>query len=133
MLPKATIVLDWFHVAMRFERALRSAVGLGAGTVGAYASEIVRRDLVRAKWRLWLGRWRGCLIKLAGVCRWTEAKNIGNIEGVGALRHHLRDLIAYLGADCFGLVNYRARHRRRELIYRLASLRARSTKSSPGA
>jgi hypothetical protein len=116
VLPKATVVLDWFHIAMRFEHALRAAVGLGAGTVNAYVGNIAHRDVERAKWRLWHGRWRGCLIKLAGVCQWTKAKSIADVEGVRALRHHLRDLIGYLEANCSGLVNYGARYRRRELI-----------------
>ena len=29
VLPEATLVLDWFHIAMRFEHALQSARGLG--------------------------------------------------------------------------------------------------------
>jgi hypothetical protein len=39
-----------------------------------------------------------CLIKLADVYRWTKAKSIADVEGGGTLRHHLRDLIAYLEA-----------------------------------
>jgi hypothetical protein len=31
-LPKATVVLDWWHAAVRFEHALQAARGLGAGT-----------------------------------------------------------------------------------------------------
>jgi hypothetical protein len=115
VLPKATVVLDWFHVAMRFEHALRAAVGVGAETVDAHVGNIVHRDVEHAKWRLWHGRWRGCLIKLAGVYRWTKAKSTANVEGVQALRRHLRDLIAYLEANRSGLVNYGARYRRREL------------------
>ena len=116
VLPKATVVLDWFHVAMRFEHALRTAVGVGAETVDAYIGNIVHRDVEHAKWRLWHGRWRGCLIKLVGVCRWTRAKSTANVKGVQTLRRHLRDLIAYLEANRSGLVNYGARYRRRELI-----------------
>jgi hypothetical protein len=74
VLPEATVVLDWFHIAMRFEHVLNAAVGLGAGTVVAYLGEIARHNIERAKWRLWHGRWKGCLIKLASVSRWTEAK-----------------------------------------------------------
>jgi hypothetical protein len=39
VLPEATVVLDWFHVAMRFEHVLKAASGLGAGTVDAYLGE----------------------------------------------------------------------------------------------
>jgi hypothetical protein len=33
VLPKATVVLNWFHIAMPFEHALQTATGLGTGTV----------------------------------------------------------------------------------------------------
>ena len=54
---------------MRFEDALQTASGLGAGTVDAYLGEIGRRDIEHAKWCLCHGRWKGCLIKLARVYR----------------------------------------------------------------
>ena len=51
-LPGATIVLDWWHAAVRFEHALQAARGLGAGTAdGALAHDAVR-TLERAKWCL---------------------------------------------------------------------------------
>ena len=109
VLPKAAVVLDWFHIATRFQHALQTAVGLGTGTVPAYTGMVACRDIEHAKWRLWRGRWQGCLIKLARLSRWTEAKSIRHIEGVRALRRHLHHLIAYLEANRTALVNYRAR------------------------
>jgi len=35
-LPGATIVLDWWHAAVRFEHALQAARGLGAGTTDTH-------------------------------------------------------------------------------------------------
>jgi hypothetical protein len=116
VLPKATVVLDWFHIAMRFEHALQTATGLGAGTVDSYVGMIAHRDIEHAKWRLWHGRWKGCLIKLAGIRRWTAAARFRDIEGVRPLRQHLRDLIAYLEANQSALVNYGVRYRRGEPI-----------------
>jgi hypothetical protein len=101
---------------MRFEHALQTATGLGAGTPDAYLSCQKRQEIEHAKWRLWHGRWKGCLIKLAGIRRWTEGKSIGQIAGVEALRRHLDDLLAYLEANRSGLVNYGARRRRGEPI-----------------
>lgn len=101
---------------MRFRHALLAASGLGAGTVDAYLGEIGRRDIERAKWRLWHGRWKGCRTKLAGICRWTEAKRIRDVEGVPTLQHHLRNLLANLEANRSALVNYGARYRRGEPI-----------------
>src|SRR5215208_1181946 len=60
-LPGATVVLDWWHVAVRFEHALQTARGLGAGA--DLADEAVG-NLERVKWRLWHGRWTGCRRKL---------------------------------------------------------------------
>ena len=107
VLPDATVVLDWFHIAMRFEHVLKTATSVGARIV-----EIRRNDVERAKWRLWHGRWKGCLIRLAAVHRRTEAERLRDVEGVAALRQHLQDLIAYLEANQSGLVNYGARYRR---------------------
>jgi hypothetical protein len=114
--PDAAIVLDWFHIAMRFEHVLRAAAGLGAGSAGAHLGEICRRDIERAKWCLWHGRWKGCLIKLAGINRWTQAKSIRDTAGIETVRRHLKDLTAYLEANQSALVNYDARRRRGEPI-----------------
>jgi hypothetical protein len=116
VLPGATAVLDWFHIAMRFEHALQTASGLGTGTVNAHLGLIAYLSIESAKWRLWHGRWKGCLIKLAEVCRWTELKSFREIDGIRALRRHLRDLLAYLEANQCGLVNYGSRHGRGEPI-----------------
>ena len=66
-LPNATVVLDWWHGAVRFEHALQVARGFGA-TDAHLATESVR-GLERAKWRLCHGRWPGCQRKLAALCR----------------------------------------------------------------
>lgn len=116
VLPDATVVLDWFHIAMRFEHTLQTATGLGAGTPDAHLSSQKRHDIERAKWRLWHGRWKGCLIKLAGIRRWTEGKSSRQIAGAEVLRRHLDDLLACLEANQSGLVNYGVRRRRSEPI-----------------
>ena len=116
VLPGATVVLDWFHIAMRFEHVLKSAAGLGAGTANAHFGEVSRRNVERAKWRLWHGRWKGCLTKLANVYRWTETRSIRDIVGAETLRRHLKDLIVYLESNQSALVNYGARRRRGEPI-----------------
>jgi hypothetical protein len=57
-LPNATVVLDWWHTAVRFEHALQAARGLDA--IDAHLAAEAVRGLERAKWRLWHGRWPGC-------------------------------------------------------------------------
>ena len=73
-LPGATIVLDWWHAAVRFEHALQAARGLGAGTADASLAHDAVRSLERAKWCLWHGRWTGCRRKLASPTPLDEAQ-----------------------------------------------------------
>jgi hypothetical protein len=113
-LPNATIVLDWWHVAVRFEHALQNARGLGAGDAKLVA-EVVR-GLERAKWRLWHGRWPGCRRKLAALCRWARRASILGIAGIGRLEHHVGELLAYLERNRGALVHYAARRRNGEPI-----------------
>jgi hypothetical protein len=109
VLPGATVVLDWFHIAMRFEHVLRATAGVGAGTIDAHLGAVARRDIERAKWCLWHGRWKRCLVKLVTTFRRSEAKCIRDVAGIEALRRHLRDLIDYLEDNTAMLVNYGAR------------------------
>src|SRR4051812_39218242 len=51
-LPGATIVLDWWHAAVRFEHALQAARGLGVGAADASLAHNAVRTLDRAKWCL---------------------------------------------------------------------------------
>jgi hypothetical protein len=50
-LPAATVVLDWWHVAIRFEHALQTARGLGACVADADLAKQAVHSLERAKWR----------------------------------------------------------------------------------
>jgi hypothetical protein len=52
-LANATVVLDWWHAAVRFEHALQAARGLGVADAHLAAEAV--RGLERAKWRLWHG------------------------------------------------------------------------------
>jgi hypothetical protein len=113
-LPAATVALDWWHVAIRFEHGLQTARGLGAAD-GDLADEAVR-NLERAKWRLWHGRWTGCRRKLAGLYRWTKRKHVREIAGIDRLRRHISELLGYLERNQDMLVHYAARRRRVEPI-----------------
>ncbi len=115
-LPGATIVLDWWHAAVRFEHALQAARGLGAGTADTYLADEVVGGLKRAKWRLWHGRWPGCRRKLAALCRWTKRRHVRDVAGIGRLQQHASELLGYLERDEDALVHYAARRRRGEPI-----------------
>src|SRR4051812_44149147 len=115
-LPGATIVLDWWHAAVRFEHALQAARGLGAGTADPRLADEAVRGLERAKWRLWHGRWTGCRRKLTALCRWTKRKSLRDVAGIGRLQRHASDLLGYLERNQAALVHYAARRRRGEPI-----------------
>src|SRR5215207_2886195 len=115
-LPGATIVLDWWHAAVRFEHALQAARGLGAGTVDASLAHDAVRTLERAKRCLWHGRWTGCRRKLAALCRWTKRTPMRDVAGIGRLQRHVSDLLGYLERNQDALVPYAARRRRGEPI-----------------
>ena len=115
-LPNATIVLDWWHAAVRFEHALQAARGLGAGSTDTRLADEAVRGLERAKWRLWHGRWPGCRRKLAALCRWARRTSIRGMAGIGRLEHHVGDLLGYLERNQEALVHYAARRRHDEPI-----------------
>jgi hypothetical protein len=113
-LPNATVVLDWWHAAVRFEHTLQAARGLGA-TDAHLAAEAVR-GLERAKWRLWHGRWSGCRRKLAALRRWARRTSLRGLAGIGRLEHHVGELLAYLERNQGALVHYAARRRNGEPV-----------------
>ena len=113
-LPNATVVLDWWHAAVRFEHALQAAHGLGA--VDAHLAAEAVRGLERAKWRLWHGRWPGCRRKLAALCHWARRTSIHGMAGIARQEHHVDELLAYLERNHGALVHYAARRRNGEPI-----------------
>jgi hypothetical protein len=117
VLPGATMVLDWWHAAVRFEHALQAARSLGRATAnGAHLAAIAVRGLERAKWRLWHGRWPGCRRKLAALCHWTERRSVREVAGIDKLRQHAGDLLGYLERNEAALVHYAARRQQGEPI-----------------
>ena len=116
VLPGATPVLDWWHAAVRFEHALQTARGLGAGTANACLAGGAVRNIERAKWRLWHGRWPGCRRKLVDLLRWTAHRQVCDLAGVGRLQRHVAELLGYLERNQDALVHYAARRRRGEPI-----------------
>jgi hypothetical protein len=113
-LPNATVVLDWWHAAVRFEHALQAARGLGMADAHRAAEAV--SGLERAKWRLWHGRWPGCRRKLAALCRWAGRISIRGIAGIRRLEYYVGELLAYLERNQGALVNYAARRRNGESI-----------------
>lgn len=113
-LPNATVVLDWWHAAVRFEHALQAARGLGVADAHLAAAAV--RGLERAKWRLWHGRWPGCRRKLAALGRWARRTSIRGMAGIRRLEHHVGELLASLERNQGALVHYAARRQNGEPI-----------------
>ena len=107
VLPGATPVLDWWHAAVRFEHALQVARGLEAPL-----ARRALRDLERAKWRLWHGRWAGCRDTLTAMLRWIRRRQVREAAGIDRLQRHVTGLMGYLDRNQGALVRYAARHRR---------------------
>ncbi len=116
VLPSATVVLDWWHAAVRFEHALQAARSLGTSATDASLADAAVRSLERAKWRLWHGRWPGCRRRLAALCRWMQRRLMRDVVGVDKVRQHVADLLGYLERNEAALVHYAARRRRGEPI-----------------
>ena len=111
VMPEATLVLDWWHIAMRFEHALQAARGLGANTPAGHLRSYAVRDLEGAKWLLWHGRSSSCLERLAKLAGWFGAPHVRDTRGALTSEKYIRDLIQYLQANRCALVNYeRRRH-----------------------
>lgn len=116
VLPGATVVLDWWHAAVRFEHALQAARRLGAGMADASLAHDAATSLERAKWCLWHGRWKGCRRKLASLGRWTRRGPVRDAAGIGRFQRNVADLLGYLERNQGALVHYAARRRRGEAI-----------------
>jgi hypothetical protein len=110
-LPKATVVLDWWHAAVHFEHALQAARGLGTCAADTHLADEAVRGLERAKWRLWHGRWPGCRRKLTTLCRWACRKHVRDVAGIGRFLTRVHDLLGYLARNEGALVHYAARRR----------------------
>ena len=82
VMPEATLVLDWWHISMRFEHALCKQPAAWApirrlATFGAVGS----RDLEGAKWLLWHGRSSSCLERLTKLAGWFSAPHVLSPHG----------------------------------------------------
>jgi hypothetical protein len=91
---------------MRFDHALQSARGIGAGTTSAYFRAYAVRDLESARWKLWHGCSSACLGRLAKLANWHDCGHARDVRNAVATRRHVSDLIEYLHANRHALVNY---------------------------
>jgi hypothetical protein len=89
-------ILDWFHIAMRFEHVLQRLRGLHRAEPGSAAALLKR--VASAKWRLWHGRAAACLEQLKTVQLRCSTPLL--TRGVGELidyQHNNRDRLVDYG------------------------------------
>jgi hypothetical protein len=96
VLPGATLALDWWHAAVPLRARAAGGPRPRVGPADVSLAHGAVRDLERAKWCLWHGRWAGCRRKLAALRRWTKRKRMRDVAGIGRLQRHVSSLLGYL-------------------------------------
>ena len=114
LLPNATVVLDWWHAAVRFEHALQAARGpwrgryafvrRGGSRTGAREMAPVARALA------------GMPAQTRGFVPLGAVYHICGVAGIGRLEHLVSELLGYLERNQGALVPYAARRRQGEAI-----------------
>gem|GEM_PF-975198 len=111
--PNATHILDWFHVAMRFEHLLNLAQGQPPPEPSALADmRAWSLDLIdRAKWALWNGQSWKTQAYLEDLCGWCHARRPETPRVLLQLGKAAQDLWGYLETNRDSLPNYGKRYR----------------------
>jgi hypothetical protein len=109
--PTSEHVLDWFHLAMRFQHVIQVARGLGHAQIRTIAKLWVTGRVDRAKWCLWNGKPVKGLHYLQAVGDWLTPAREREAPGLARLSTALRDLLQYLKANRDSLPNYGKRYR----------------------
>lgn len=108
--PQAEHVLDWFHVAMRFENLKQVAKGIHGLTDGAIRRHALDQ-LERVKWRFWNGQVVRGLIGLVHLRQWAQARCFEHISALRKLGNSLLDTIRYLELNTDSMPDYGTRFR----------------------
>ena len=109
--PKSAHILDWFHLAMRFQHVIQIARGLSHDQIRTLAKLWVTGRVDRAKWCLWNGKSVKGLHYLQAVQGWLTPTRQREAPGLARLSTSLRDLLQYLNANGDSLPNYGKRYR----------------------
>jgi len=104
-------ILDWFHLAMRFQHAIQVGRGLSHDQIKTLAKLWVTAKIDRAKWCLWNGKWVKGLHYLQALRDWLTPARQRGAPGLARLSTALQDLVQYLNANRDSLPNYGKRHR----------------------
>jgi hypothetical protein len=100
-------ILDWFHIAMKFQVAQRSV--FGSKMIDSMERESVETEITHAKWLVWHGKGSKAVARIKAL----DGRLLMR-EGYefGTLWWNLNTVSCYLRNNAHTLVNYGARHRK---------------------
>jgi hypothetical protein len=105
--PGADHVLDWFHIAMRWQHVHQLATGAMHHGENAETRTWLLNRIERAKWALWNGQLLKTLRHLSDLRVWTWNAR-ADPSWLEHLRTHLSEMTHYLDANADSLPNYGA-------------------------
>jgi hypothetical protein len=108
--PEADPILDWFHIAMRWQHVQQLATGATRQGQTAATRTWLLDQIERARWALWNGQLRKTFSHLSELRVWTWNAR-ADPAWLEHLRTHLSELMAYLDANADALPDYGARYR----------------------
>jgi len=100
-------LLDWFHIAMKFNAAQRSV--FGSKVIDSLERESIETEITHAKWLVWHGKGRKALERIRALD--TRLLMRTGYE-LSTLWWNLDKVSWYLRKNVNTLVNYGARHRK---------------------
>jgi hypothetical protein len=109
--PNSTRILDWFHLAMRFQHVIQVARGLSQYQIPSPAKLWLTGRVDRAKWCMWNGKSTKGLRYLQSVQAWLTPSRTREAPALARLSSALRDLVMYLNTNRDSLPNYGKRYR----------------------
>jgi len=110
-------ILDWFHLAMRFQHAAQAASGLLADNARrVQAKAAIVEEVERLRWRIWNGKAKNArrsIDRIRKVIHVYKRERSPNTNSAPSRRlwHALHNIDKYLRGQSSWLVNYARRHR----------------------
>jgi hypothetical protein len=109
-------ILDWFHLAMRFQHATQAASGLLANNATrVQAKAVIVAEVERLRWRIWNGRAKNARRSIDRIRKvmhvYKQESHRTKSAPSRRLWHALHTIDDYLRGQSSWLVNYAKRHR----------------------
>ena len=100
-------ILDWFHIAMKFQAAQRSA--FGSKMIDSMERESVETEITHAKWLVWHGKGSKAVERIKALDSRLLAREGYELK---TLWWNLNTVCSYIRNNARTLVNYGARYRK---------------------